>query len=379
MERQENQAVFPSLSDAALRQLGLWLQANSGDEREPQLTDGDVENKYTSLVLAFKTDKLTLTRRLELQNKLRDQAEINMTHEFDALKSVIQLLSTVCIDAEKAEMFEKIRQQVETLYKATLRVSSTAEMYGAVQQENRLSKAVDIVLRHVDNLKQAYDKEKTEHEETKKLAQKETKPVSPAVSALKNSGKRRASIATLHQGQSHGEAVNASAEEKMLRRGSSSRRGSRSQLRRANTHKEELKTESHLEKGTEETLGNIHEKVERRCSHIVYSDDQGLSGTSQANSCTEGETDTDDDSYYEKQHVKLQNIEQIHKRLPNRYKFRKRSSFCAPPWVLKIMAYLQWLQPYEDFALQARYFLAGIFVLTAIGIVLSNFFVSQEA
>uniref|UniRef100_A0A0A9YUU8 Lymphoid-restricted membrane protein n=3 Tax=Lygus hesperus TaxID=30085 RepID=A0A0A9YUU8_LYGHE len=227
-------------------------------------------------------------------------------------------------------------------------------MYGAVQQENRLSKAVDIVLRHVDNLKQAYDKEKTEHEETKKLAQKETKPVSPAVSALKN-------------------------EEKMLRRGSSSRRGSRSQLRRANTHKEELKTESHLEKGTEETLGNIHEKVERRCSHIVYSDDQGLSGTSQANSCTEGETDTDDDSYYEKQHVKLQNIEQIHKRLPNRYKFRKRSSFCAPPWVLKIMAYLQWLQPYEDFALQARYFLAGIFVLTAIGIVLSNFFVSQEA
>uniref|UniRef100_A0A146MET5 Protein MRVI1 n=2 Tax=Lygus hesperus TaxID=30085 RepID=A0A146MET5_LYGHE len=194
MERQENQAVFPSLSDAALRQLGLWLQANSGDEREPQLTDGDVENKYTSLVLAFKTDKLTLTRRLELQNKLRDQAEINMTHEFDALKSVIQLLSTVCIDAEKAEMFEKIRQQVETLYKATLRVSSTAEMYGAVQQENRLSKAVDIVLRHVDNLKQAYDKEKTEHEETKKLAQKETKPVSPAVSALKNLHDKRYSV-----------------------------------------------------------------------------------------------------------------------------------------------------------------------------------------
>ncbi|KAF6199660.1 hypothetical protein GE061_005958 [Apolygus lucorum] len=667
MERQENQAVFPSLSDAALRQLGLWLQANNGDEREPQLTDVDVENKYTSLVLAFKTDKLTLTRRLELQNKLRDQAEINMTHEFEALKSVVQLLSSACIDAEKAEMFEKIRLQVETLYKATLRVSSTAEMYGAVQQENRLSKAVDIVLRHVDNLKQSYDKEKTEHEETKKLVQKETKPVSPAVSALKNSGKRRASIATLHQGQNQGEAVNASAvskmyyyssagslkslkftrvdteegqlitlqkcevtyekyempsknrlpldfltgledgdygrvlkaiapktlatidveglrtaiehldganvskdrweflaykrptgmpmrvaynrliylsqrcgwtgveaaeatlrlkclhlsddprvletmlglpststsadmvnagtiaeslrltsgvitgcsapaapvsalkahikrqpqrskpqtrqplphcagcfsqhsldecpfstatcracnkvghleavcrsrksgqggskqfykrtgaaaveedralvqevslEEKMLRRGSSSsRRGSRTQLRRANTHKEEFKAESHIEKGTEETLGDIREKVERRCSHIVYSDDQdGLSGTSQANSCSEGETETDDETFFRKQRMKMQNIEQIQgKRLPNRYKFRKRSSFCAPPWVLKIMAYLQWLQPYEDFAMQARYILAGIFVLTAIGIVLSNFFVSQES
>lgn len=40
-------------------------------------------------------------------------------------------------------------------------------MYGAVQQENRLSRAVDIVLRHVENLKQAYDKEKTDHEETR--------------------------------------------------------------------------------------------------------------------------------------------------------------------------------------------------------------------
>lgn len=40
-------------------------------------------------------------------------------------------------------------------------------MYGAVQQENRLSKAVDVILRHVDNLKQAYDKEKNEHDDTR--------------------------------------------------------------------------------------------------------------------------------------------------------------------------------------------------------------------
>lgn len=40
-------------------------------------------------------------------------------------------------------------------------------MHGAVQQESRLSKAVDIILRHVENLKQAYDKERVEHEETR--------------------------------------------------------------------------------------------------------------------------------------------------------------------------------------------------------------------
>lgn len=50
-----------------------------------------LQNKYTSLVLAFKTDKMTLSRRLELQNKLRDQAELNMTHEVETLKSAIQV------------------------------------------------------------------------------------------------------------------------------------------------------------------------------------------------------------------------------------------------------------------------------------------------
>lgn len=41
------------------------------------------------------------------------------------------------------------------------------QMNGSVKQEHRLSKAVDIMIRYVDNLTQAYNKDKTELEETR--------------------------------------------------------------------------------------------------------------------------------------------------------------------------------------------------------------------
>lgn len=44
---------------------------------------------------------------------------------------------------------------------------TVSQLFGAVQQENRLAKAVDIILHHVENLKQAHEKERTEHEEAK--------------------------------------------------------------------------------------------------------------------------------------------------------------------------------------------------------------------
>lgn len=42
-------------------------------------------------MLAFKTDKMTLDRRLELQLRLRDQAEQNMAAELNKLKAAVQV------------------------------------------------------------------------------------------------------------------------------------------------------------------------------------------------------------------------------------------------------------------------------------------------
>ncbi len=48
------------------------------------------------------------------------------------------------------------------------RVSSTAEVYGAVQQEARISRAIEVMLLHVDNLKRIYETEHAQLEEAKK-------------------------------------------------------------------------------------------------------------------------------------------------------------------------------------------------------------------
>ncbi|XP_075213684.1 uncharacterized protein LOC142319896 [Lycorma delicatula] len=180
---------FPSLSDHVLRQLGLWLEENqsSVSDSEPQ-SEKDVENNFMALVLAFQTDRLTLTSRLELQNRLRDQAEQNMANEIQ------QLQNTVMKMCDKDERMSDFQTYIDALHKAALRVSSVAEMYGAVQQENRLSKAVDVILRHVENLKQAYHKEKAEHVETKR-ALSENKPANNAQVTVKPSCRRRATIA----------------------------------------------------------------------------------------------------------------------------------------------------------------------------------------
>ena len=49
------------------------------------------QNKFTSLSLAFKTDKLTLTNRLELQQRQRDIAEKNIDGEIVQLKKELEV------------------------------------------------------------------------------------------------------------------------------------------------------------------------------------------------------------------------------------------------------------------------------------------------
>ena len=49
------------------------------------------------------------------------------------------------------------------------RVSSSSEQFGAVQQEGKVSTAIEIVLLHVDNLKRSYEKEHNELEDARRI------------------------------------------------------------------------------------------------------------------------------------------------------------------------------------------------------------------
>ena len=55
------------------------------------MTIQSLQNKFTSLSLAFKTDKLTLTNRLELQQRQRDIAEKNIDVEIAQLKKEVEV------------------------------------------------------------------------------------------------------------------------------------------------------------------------------------------------------------------------------------------------------------------------------------------------
>ena len=56
-----------------------------------------MQNKFTSLSLAFKTDKLTLTNRLELQQRQRDNAEKNIETEITQLKKAIEVRKPILL------------------------------------------------------------------------------------------------------------------------------------------------------------------------------------------------------------------------------------------------------------------------------------------
>jgi len=50
-----------------------------------------LQNKFCTLALAFKTDKLTLVTRHERQQRQRDQAERNMAFEIIELKAAVHV------------------------------------------------------------------------------------------------------------------------------------------------------------------------------------------------------------------------------------------------------------------------------------------------
>ena len=58
--------------------------------------------------------------------------------------------------------------KVDVLRQSSNRVSSSAEVYGAVQQEARISRVIEIMLLHVENVKRAYERDRAELEEAKR-------------------------------------------------------------------------------------------------------------------------------------------------------------------------------------------------------------------
>ncbi|KFO36557.1 Lymphoid-restricted membrane protein [Fukomys damarensis] len=130
----------------------------------------EVEAEFLRLSLGFKCDWFTLEKRVKLEERSRDLAEENLKKEITNCLKLLESLTPLCEeDSQAQEIIKKLENSVTFLSQCTTRVASRAEMLGAINQESRVSKAVEVMIQHVENLKRMYAKEHAELEELKQV------------------------------------------------------------------------------------------------------------------------------------------------------------------------------------------------------------------
>lgn len=130
----------------------------------------EVEAEFLRLSLGFKCDWFTLEKRVKLEERTRDLAEENLRKEITNCLKLLESLTPLCEDDNQAqEIIKKLENSISFLSQCTVRVASRAEMLGAINQESRVSKAVEVMIQHVENLKRMYAKEHAELEELKQV------------------------------------------------------------------------------------------------------------------------------------------------------------------------------------------------------------------
>ncbi|KAK7901993.1 hypothetical protein WMY93_018762 [Mugilogobius chulae] len=126
-------------------------------------TDKEVEAEFQRLALGFKCDMFTLEKRLRLEERSRDLAEENVRREVSSCQGLLQALIPLCEDDNQSmEIILRLQKNLEILIQSMTRVSSRSEMLGAIHQENRIGKAVEVMIQHVENLRRMYTKEHAE-------------------------------------------------------------------------------------------------------------------------------------------------------------------------------------------------------------------------
>ncbi|XP_058480320.1 inositol 1,4,5-triphosphate receptor associated 2 isoform X6 [Solea solea] len=133
------------------------------DRNNPSPTDKEIEAEFQRLALGFKCDMFTLEKRLRLEERSRDLAEENVRREVSSCQGLLQALIPLCEDDNQSmEIIQRLQKNLDILIQSMTRVSSRSEMLGAIHQENRIGKAVEVMIQHVENLKRMYTKEHAE-------------------------------------------------------------------------------------------------------------------------------------------------------------------------------------------------------------------------
>nr|XP_046243711.1 uncharacterized protein mrvi1 isoform X2 [Scatophagus argus] len=166
-EAREKCDAMPTISDVMLRKLKLHRGLPGC---APPLTEKEVENAFVQLSLAFRNDNYTLEMRLKQAERERNLTEEDTEKELEEFKGSLKMTSPQWQSLEQREAYQRLVETVAVLRRLATRLSSRAEIVGAVRQEKRMNKATEVMMQYVENLKRTYEKDHAELMEFKKLA-----------------------------------------------------------------------------------------------------------------------------------------------------------------------------------------------------------------
>ncbi|KAL1775587.1 lymphoid-restricted membrane protein [Sigmodon hispidus] len=153
---------------------------NFQQSENPSASEKEVEAEFLRLSLGLKCDWFTLEKRVKLEERSRDLAEENLKKEITNCLKLLESLAPLCDEDNQAqEIIKKLEKSIMFLSQCSTRVASRAEMLGAINQERRVSEAVEVMIQHVENLKRMYAKEHAELEELKQALMHNERSFSP--------------------------------------------------------------------------------------------------------------------------------------------------------------------------------------------------------
>uniref|UniRef100_H3C811 Lymphoid restricted membrane protein n=1 Tax=Tetraodon nigroviridis TaxID=99883 RepID=H3C811_TETNG len=124
--------------------------------------------------MAFHCDQYTLKQRLQAEEHARNLAEENIQLELSRGRETLETLKGLCMDNKRSRILQRLELSLDILAGTVERISNTAEVLGAVHQEARVSRAVELMLAHVENLRRQQEKNLADLEEARKLIQQQS-------------------------------------------------------------------------------------------------------------------------------------------------------------------------------------------------------------
>ncbi|XP_069545002.1 inositol 1,4,5-triphosphate receptor associated 2 [Brachyistius frenatus] len=138
-----------------------------------EMSEKDLESAFSQLSLAFRCDQYTLKQRLQAEEHARNLAEENIQLELTLGRETLETLKGLCLDSKRSQILQRLELSLDILGGTVERISNTAEVLGAVHQEARMSRAVELMVAHVESLRIRHETNVSELEEAKKMIQQQ--------------------------------------------------------------------------------------------------------------------------------------------------------------------------------------------------------------